>query len=134
MSMVWMPPAGQLPAARGIPESAVTRWRSGRRAAGGASGGDGRVEASPASRVSGGAGHVGASASGGRVHGRGGAAAAPAPAAAGHRVAGGGDGAAEGNDSSEEEDEICASSQIISRIHGRGQSRKAHFLQFFVHF
>ena len=35
-------------AARGIPESAVTRRRSGRPAAGGASGGDGRVESSPA--------------------------------------------------------------------------------------
>ncbi len=121
-------------AAHGIPESAVTRRRSGRPAAGGASGGDGRVEASPAGVASGGAGRVGASASGGRVRGRGGAAAAPAPAADGHRVSGGGDGAAEGNDSAEEEDEICASSQIISRKRGRGQCRQAHFLQFFVHF
>ncbi len=119
-------------AARCIPESAVTRRRSGCPAAGEASGGDGRVEASPAGGASGGAGRVGASASGGRVRGSGGAAAAPA--ADGHRVSGGGDGAAEGNDSAEEEDEICASSQIISRIRGRGQCRQAHFLQFSVHF
>jgi hypothetical protein len=121
-------------AARGIPESAVTRRRSGRPAAGGASCRDGRVEASPAGGASGGAGRVGASASGGRVRSRGGAAAAPGPAADGHRVAGGSDGAAEGNDSAEEEDVICASSQIISRKRCRGQSRQAHFLQFSVHF
>jgi hypothetical protein len=120
-------------AARGIPESAVTRRRSGRPAAGGATG-DGRVEAFPAGGASGGAGRVGASASGGRVRGRGGAVAAPATAAEGQRVARGGDGAVEGNDSAEEEDEICASSQIISQKCGRGQCRQAHFLQFSVHF
>ena len=107
-----------------ILKSAVTRRRSGRPAAGGASGGDGRVESSPAGGASGGAGRVGTSASGVRV--RGGAAAAPAPAADGHRVAWGG--AAEGNDSAAEEDEICASFQITSRKCGRGQCRQAHFL------
>jgi hypothetical protein len=109
---------------RSLPESAVTKRRSGRPAAGGASGGDGRVESSPAGGASGGAGRVGKSASGVRV--RGGAAAAPAPAADGHRVAGGG--AAEGNYTSGEEDETCASSQITSRKRGRGQRRQAHFL------
>jgi hypothetical protein len=81
-------------AARGIPESAVTRRRSGCPTAGGASCGDGRVEASPAGGASGGAGRVGASASG------------------------------EGNDSAEEEDEVCSSTQIISRKRGRGQCRQ----------
>jgi hypothetical protein len=108
-------------AARGIPESAVTRRHSGRPAAGRASGGDGRVEASPTGGASGGAGRVGASASGVRVRVRGGAAAAATPAVDGRRVAGGGDGAVEGNNSTEEEDEICASSQIISRKRRRGQ-------------
>jgi len=120
----------------GIPESAVTKRRSGRPAAGGASGGDGRVESSPAGGASGGAGRAGKSASGGKsasvVRARGGAAAAPAPAADGRRVAGGG--AAEGSDTSGEEDETCASSQIPSRKRSRGQRRQAHFLLFSVHF
>jgi hypothetical protein len=119
----------------GIPESAVTKRRSGRPAAGGASGGDGRVESSPAGGASGGAGRAGKSASG--VRARGGAAAvpapaAPAPAADGRRVAGGG--AAEGSDTSGEEDETCASSQIPSRKRSRGHRRQAHFLLFSVHF
>ena len=107
-------------AARGIPESAVTRRRSGR------PGGDGRVESSPAGGASGGAGRVGKSASGVRAGVRGGAEAGPAPVSDGHRVAGGG--AAEGNDSAAEEAEISASSQITARKRGRAQCRQAHFL------
>ena len=105
-------------AARGIPESAVTRQCSGRPTAGGVSGGDGFVEASPAGGASGGAGRVGPRRGCGSAR----ASCRWTPSCQG------GDGAAEGNDSAAEEDEICASSQITSRKRGRGQCRQAHFL------